>query len=216
MITEPHVREYLLTLGHSHGELLETIEQEALAGRVPVIRRETQDILETLIAMIKPLAVLEVGTAVGFSTLLMRRYMPAEGRITTIESYESRIRTARENFHRAGEENHITLLEGDAEKILKTLEGPYDLIFMDAAKGQYIHWLPEMERLVKPGGILLSDNVLQEGEMALSRYAVARRDRTIHTRLREYLWALTHSARWKTSVLPLGDGLALSWRAEKK
>ena len=116
----------------------------------------------------------------------------------------------KENFRRAGREEQITLLEGDAADILKGLTGSYDFIFMDAAKGQYIHFLPDVFRLLAPGGILLSDNVLQDGDIIESRFAVERRDRTIHSRMREYLYTLTHHPDLTTSVLPLGDGVTLS------
>ena len=166
--------------------------------------------LKTLLAAAKPKSILEVGTAIGFSALLMAEYSPADTQITTIEKYEKRIPIAKENFRRAGCQDQITLLEGDAADILKGLTGTYDFIFMDAAKGQYIHFLPEVFRLLAPGGILLSDNVLQDGDIIESRFAVERRDRTIHSRMREYLYTLTHHPELTTSVLPLGDGVTVS------
>ena len=202
-------------LDGGNGEFLDALEEEALAGHVPVIRKETQAFLRTMMEMIRPARILEVGCAVGFSALLMCRHMGPEGHITTIENYDRRIAEARKNIQRAGEESRITLIEGDAGRVLTELPGPYDFIFMDAAKGQYINWLPELIRLLSPGGVLLSDNVLQDGETALSRYAVERRDRTIHARMREYLWALTHTETFSTSVLPLGDGLAVSVKRKK-
>ena len=131
-------------------------------------------------------------------------------RITTIENYPPRIRKARENIALAGKEDVITLLEGDALKILPALEGPFDFIFMDAAKGQYINFLPEVLRLLSPGGLLVSDNILQEGSIIDSRFAITRRDRTIHSRMRDYLWQLKHSPQLETSLLTSGDGVALS------
>ncbi len=175
---------YLRSLESPEDPLLERIEQEALASYVPIIRKETQSLLKTLLQMIRPMRVLEVGTAVGFSALLMSRYLPAGAHITTIEKYEKRIPIARENFRRAGREDRITLIEGDAMEVLKSLEGTYDFVFMDAAKGQYIHYLPEVLRILTPGGVLMSDNVLQDGSLIESRFAVERRDRTIHSRMR--------------------------------
>ena len=142
--------------------------------------------------------------------------MPAECTITTIEKYEPRIPVAKANFKRAGEESRITLLEGDAEEILKELEGPYDFIFMDAAKGQYIHWLPDILRLLSANGVLFSDNVLQDGDIIESRFAVTRRNRTIHKRMREYLYTLTHSEELTTAVLPVGDGITISTKKGRK
>ena len=160
--------------------------------------------------MKKPVRVLEVGTAIGYSAILMSHYLPKDGRITTIEKYEKRIPIARENFSRAAVADRITLLEGDALEIMKSLEEPFDFIFMDAAKGQYIHYLPEAIRLLAPEGVLMSDNVLQDGDVIESRFAVERRNRTIHSRMREYLYELKHNERLQTSILPLGDGVALS------
>jgi predicted O-methyltransferase YrrM len=142
----------------------------------------------------------------------MSEYMPADGHITTIEKYEKRIPIARENFQKYGKEDRITLIEGDAAGILKSLEGSFDLIFMDAAKGQYINFLPDILRLLPPGGVLLSDNVLQDGDVIESRYAVTRRNRTIHSRMRDYLYELTHNELLQTAVIPLGDGITLSAR----
>ena len=136
--------------------------------------------------------------------------MPENGQITTIEKYEKRIPIARENFRRARKENCITLLEGDALEIMKELSGPYDLIFMDAAKGQYINYMPEAIRLLSEEGVLVSDNVLQDGEIIESRFAVERRNRTIHSRMREYLYELKHDERLETAIIPLGDGVAVS------
>jgi predicted O-methyltransferase YrrM len=171
-----------------------------------------QSFLKFLLQVQKPRKILEVGTAVGFSALLMSEYAPEGCTITTIEKYEKRIPIARENFKRAGKEDRITLLEGDAMEILKGLDDSYDFIFMDAAKGQYIYYLPELLRLLPEGGILVSDNVLQDGDVIESRFAVERRNRTIHARMREYLYVLTHSDELTTSILPLGDGVTVSVR----
>ena len=185
---------------------------EALRNHVPVIRRETQSLLKVLLQLKAPARILEVGTAVGFSALLMSTYGPEDCRITTIENYEKRIPIARENFRKAGRESQITLLEGDAQEVLKTLEESYDLIFMDAAKGQYIHFFPEVLRLLEKGGILISDNVLQDGDIIQSHFAVERRNRTIYKRMREYLSVLKNSDELESAILPLGDGVALSVR----
>ncbi|MBO5574007.1 MAG: O-methyltransferase [Clostridium sp.] len=210
MITDRRTVEYIRLLEEGNGGFLDALEEEAVRDHVPVIRKETQAFLGTMIELVRPERILEVGSAIGFSALLMCRHMGENAHITTIENYEKRIIRARDNIKRAGEEERITLIAGDGDRVLTELPGPYDFIFMDAAKGQYLRWLPELKRLLLPGGVLLTDNVLQDGETALSRYAVERRDRTIHTRMREYLWELTHSEDWSTSILPLGDGVALS------
>ena len=189
---------------------LNGIEKEAKETNVPIIRTQVQSLLKLLLAMRKPATILEVGCAIGFSALLMSEYGPEDCHITTIEKYEKRIPVARENFRRAGKGERITLLEGDAAEILQKMTGAYDMIFMDAAKGQYIHFLPDVLRLLAPGGILLSDNVLQDGDILESRFAVTRRNRTIHSRMRAYLYELKHHPQLETVILPVGDGVTLS------
>ena len=215
MIVEERMTAYINSLDRGNTDLLNEIEEEAKKARVPVIRREMQSFLKTLLAAKQPRAVLEVGTAVGFSALLLCEYGHPKAHITTIEKYEKRILAARENFRRAGKEGQITLLEGEAAGHLEKLAGTFDLIFMDAAKGQYLHFLPQVLRLLAPGGLLVSDNVLQDGDLIESRFAVERRNRTIHSRMREYLYELTHHPGLVTSVLPLGDGVTLSVKKEK-
>ena len=215
MIVDERMETYIHSLESSEKPVIEEIEQEALDTFVPIIRKETQSFLKVLLMMKKPLRILEVGTAVGFSAILMSEYMPEEGHITTIENYVKRIPIARENFKRAGKEDKITLIEGDALEVMKSLEGPFDFIFMDAAKGQYIYYMPEAIRLLAPEGVLMSDNVLQDGDIIESRFVVERRNRTIHSRMREYLYELKHHEELQTSILPLGDGVALSIKKEK-
>ena len=215
MIVDERIVTFINSLDTRNSELLETIESEARAADVPIIRREMQSFLKVLLMLKKPARVLEVGTAVGFSALLMSEYVPEESRITTIENYEKRIPVARENFRRAGKEGQITLIEGDAAEVLKTLDDPYDFIFMDAAKGQYIHYLPDILRLLPPGGCLVSDNVMQDGDVIESRFAVERRNRTIHARMREYLYEMKHNDALTTSIIPLGDGVAVSIKQER-
>lgn len=212
MIVDERIVTFINSLDTKNSSLLEEIEQEARLADVPIIRREMQSFLKVLLMIQKPLKILEVGTAVGFSALLMSEYAPEDCRIITIENYEKRIPIARENFSRAGKEDVITLIEGDAAEVLKTLEGTYDFVFMDAAKGQYIHYLPDVMRLLAPGGVLVSDNVMQDGDVIESRFAVERRNRTIHARMREYLYELKHNEALETSVIPLGDGVAVSVR----
>ncbi len=210
MMEESRISGYILSLDGGHGELCDRIAREARAAHVPVIRPETASFLKTVVAMQAPRRILEVGTAVGYSALLMAQMMPGDAHITTIELYRPRVSLAREHFREAGEERRITLIEGDAGRILPKLTGPYDFIFMDAAKGQYIHWLSCIQELMSPGAVLFSDNVLRGGDILESRYAVKRRDRTIHARMREYLYMLTHMPEFQTSIIPIGDGTALS------
>lgn len=210
MIADERMNAFIDSLDPGNTPFLNEIEREAIRTNVPIIRRQVQSLIKLLLAMQKPASILEVGCAIGFSTLLMSEYAPVDCHITTIEKYEKRIPIARENFRRAGREDRITLLEGDAADILRELEGAYDMIFMDAAKGQYIHFLPDVLRLLPAGGILLSDNVLQDGDIIESRFAVTRRNRTIHSRMREYLYELKHHPELETVILPVGDGVTIS------
>lgn len=210
MITDERFTVYINSLENGNPVYLDELEAYAKQTQVPIIRKEMQSFMRTLLMMNKPKRILEVGTAIGFSALFMSEFMPEGGHITTIEKYEKRIPLAKENFRKNGKEDCITLLEGDATKILKELQDPFDFIFMDAAKGQYIHFLPDVLRLLTPGGILLSDNVLQDGNIIESKFAVTRRDRTIHKRMREYLYTLKNHEQLETAILPLGDGVALS------
>lgn len=210
MLSDDRISSYICSLETEKSVLLEEIEKQALADDVPIIRTQTQSLIKFLIKAHKPASILEVGTAVGFSALFMWENADKNCKITTIENYDKRIPIAQENFKRAGAEDDITLVEGDAAEVLKNLEGQFDFIFMDGAKGQYINYLPDVTRLLKQGGILLTDNVLRDGDVCESRYAVTRRNRTIHSRIREYLYELTHSEDYETVILNNGDGVALS------
>ena len=210
MIVEERLVTYINSLDRGNTELLDAIEAEAVSDYVPIIRKEMQSFLKMMLQLQQPRRILEVGTAVGFSAILMAEYNPKPCEITTIENYKKRIPIARENFKRAGKQDMIELLEGDAAQVLKTLQEPFDFIFMDAAKGQYLNFLPDILRLLSPGGILISDNVLQDGDIVESRFAVTRRNRTIHKRMREYLYELTHHEELVTTVLPVGDGITVS------
>lgn len=188
---------------------LRGLEQEALSEGVPIIRPQTQNLIRFFVKMKKPMRILEIGTAVGFSSLFMQYYAPPGCRIVTIEKDPVRAARARDNIARLG--RPIEVLEGDAAQILPRLgeDGSYDLVFMDAAKGQYIRFLPDVLRLLGTGGILLTDNILREGEVLSSRFAVTRRNRTIHRRMRDYLHALAEEPGLETLLLPTGDGAAV-------
>lgn len=195
---------------------LRSLEREALEAGVPVIRPQTQDLLRFFLRMKKPASILEIGTAVGFSALFMKNYAPAGCRIVTIEKDPVRAAQARDHFREAEVflkgGGSIELLEGDALEVLPGIGGDasFDFVFMDAAKGQYIHYLPEVLRLLRRGGLLVTDNILQEGEILSSRYIVTRRNRTIHSRMRTYLRTLMEDPALETLLLSAGDGAAVS------
>ena len=214
MVVDERLVTYINSLDRGNTEVLDIIEREALDSYVPIIRKEMQSFLKLLLAMQKPKRILEVGTAVGFSAILMAEYNPQPCEIVTIENYEKRIPIARENFIRAGKDGQITLIEGDATEVLKTLEEPFDMFFMDAAKGQYINFMPDILRLLKRDGVLVSDNVLQDGDIIESHFVVTRRNRTIYKRMREYLYELTHREDLVTAVLPIGDGITVSTKVK--
>ncbi len=187
------------------------IYSEAIRDRVPVMRRETRELLKTQLIMKKPMQLLEIGTAVGYSSIYMSNYVPEGSRITTIELDEDRVKLARANIEKLNKSDVITVLQGDAYEVLKTLpDDTYDFAFVDAAKGQYINYYPDVMRVVKSGGLIISDNVLQDGDVLESHFTVDKRNRTIHDRMREYIYTITHDDRLDTAILSVGDGVAIS------
>ena len=211
MIVEERILSYINSLEKENYPVLEEIEKEARKDGVPIIRKEMESFLRVMLSIKKPMRILELGTAVGYSAILMSEYIDEKGQIITIENYDKRIPIAKENIKKAGRENVIKLLEGDAMEIMPTLvSNRFDFVFMDAAKAQYIHFLPEVLRLMKKDGVLITDNVLQEGDLIQSKYVVRRRDRTIHKRMREYLEVVKNHPQLETSIVPIGDGITMS------
>ena len=211
MIVEERIVSYINSLEKENSPVLEEIEKEARKDGVPIIRKEMESFLRVMLSIKKPMRILELGTAVGYSAILMSEAIEKDASIITIENYEKRIVQARDNFKKADKEDVITMLEGDAMEIMPGLEGDsFDFVFMDAAKAQYIHFLPEVLRLMKKDGVLITDNVLQEGDLIQSKYVVRRRDRTIHKRMREYLEVVKNHPQLETSIVPIGDGITMS------
>ena len=208
-VTDDYINSYLRTIQPHYDGVLGEIEKDSRDAQVPVIPHETARLLSVLLTMKKPKNILEVGTAVAFSSGLMSRYLQDGGTITTIDRYELMLKDARKNIARMGLEDTIKILEGDAADILPTLTGPYDVIFLDAAKGQYSAFLPHCLRLLPVGGLLIVDDVLQGGDIAKTRFSVPRRQRTIHKRLRNFLWDISHNDALESSIVPIGDGLAV-------
>lgn len=209
-IDPERMRDFICAMDKGNKDYLDELEKEAIKDGVPIIRKDMQSLLKFLLALTHPVNILEVGTATGFSALLMAEYSDDDTRITTIEKYEKRIPVAKEHFDLWDKGNKITLLEGDAADILKELDESYDFVFMDAAKGQYENFLPHVMRVLKKGGLLVTDNVLQDGDIVQSRFAVTRRNRTIHARMREYIYDITHTDDLQTVILNTGDGVTLS------
>ena len=215
MLVNDRIVSYIHSLESSNSEILQKIEQCAIEENVPIIRKEMESFLRVMLKIKQPLNVLELGCAIGYSAILMSEYLPEGGHITTIENYEKRIIQAKENIKEANAEGKITLLEGDAmERMAELTSGSFDFVFMDAAKAQYINFLPEVLRLMKPGAILISDNVLQDGDIIESRYGIVRRNRTIHSRMREYMYEVKHMEGLETTIVPIGDGITMSIKCD--
>lgn len=206
MIIDPNITTYLYSIEPEGPAYLERLREHAEQEQVPVIRREMEPFMRVLLAMAQPDHILEIGTGIGYSALFMNSCVK-QAKITTIENYEPRLKEARKNLQ---EYDTITLVEEDAAETVKKLQGPFDFIFLDAAKAQYIVMLPDLLRLLPKGGILLADNVLQDGELIRSRYVTPRRQRTIHSRMREFIWEVKHSPELETSLVTIGDGVVLS------
>ena len=219
MIVDERLTTYIDSLNWQIPEYLKNVEKEAIKQEVPIIRRSMQSLLGFLLRMRKPKAILEIGTAVGFSGMLMSEAAGETAKIDTIEKVPIRLKEAKKNFKKYNKKGVIHLYEGDAAEILQELARTgkkYDFIFMDAAKGQYLNFLPFVLELLSEDGMFVTDNVLQDGDVIQSRYAITRRDRTIHGRMREYLYLLTHSEDLDTVILPVGDGVTLSvWKEER-
>ncbi len=182
---------------------------------IPIIRRETEYFLKWLLASKAPKRILEIGTAAGYSGMYMLRHAQSDATLVTIEQDARIIPEARANFSDMSLGSRVSLLEGDAARVIEDLDEGYDLIFLDSSKAQYITMLCRLKGLLNEGGILVSDNILFDGDILLPRYAVRRRDRTIHKRMREYLYAITHDDELVTDIMPIGDGIAVSTKHEK-
>ena len=220
MIVDERITAYVNSLDTELPIELRTLEKDALLHYVPIIKKETQGVLKFLLQLQQPKRILEVGTAIGFSALFMSKYSNEDCKITTIEKVAMRLVEADKNFADQSfpYKDKITLIKGEALEVLKDLvekKESFDFIFLDAAKAQYMSFLPELLSLLENKGVLVTDNVLQDGTVTNSRYSITRRDRTIHSRMREYLYAITHMDELASVILPVGDGIALSHRVKE-
>ena len=217
MITNERIVSYLHSLEKGNGDFLDNLRVYAEANNVPIIRKEMESFLKVMIDLRKPSSILEIGTAIGYSSIFMAMSSEETCHITTIENYDKRIPVAKGNFVKAGMDERITLMEGDALDKLKELvdnKAKFDMVFIDAAKSWYMEYLMEVFKLTEPGALIISDNVLQEGELSESRYAIERRNRTIHGKMREFLYNIKNMKNLDTTIIPLGDGVAMSWRKQ--
>ena len=187
---------------------LDEIKKKALDEHIPIIMDDTLNVIENIMKEIKPTAILEIGTAVGYSAICFSRFLEDGGRIDTIERDEERVKEARENIKIIDENKNINILEGDAVEILPTLNEKYDMIFIDAAKGKYPFFLKEALRLLDDNGIIFADNILYKGYV-MSDYN-KHKQRTAVTHLREYIKLTTENPELETKILEVGDGLAIT------
>ena len=211
MVNENRLSAYLHSLDMRDDSLLNELRAYAAENDVPIIRQETEEFLKTILAMVKPSRILEIGTAIGYSSIVMAK--ACEASIVTIENYEKRIPIAKENIAKAGMQERIHLHAADAGEELKRLTAAgetFDFIFLDAAKGQYLIWLPDILKLMPEGAVLIADNVLQEQTVTESRFTIPRRERTTHERMREFLYQIKHDNVLTSSILNVGDGVSIS------
>ncbi|TFU94213.1 O-methyltransferase [Granulicatella sp. WM01] len=208
-IIQQNVLDYLRTKQRRFSGELARIQQEANTKRVPIIPHETALFLDFLLSKIKPKHILEIGTAVGFSALLMAQHLQENGTLQTIDRFDVMIAKAKEHFQQSGRTN-ITLLEGDAEHILPTLPfSYYDVIFMDSAKAKYYTFLPQCISLLKKGGLLIVDDVFQAGTIFNEEHTIPKRTRKIHRELNKFMALINQHPNLITTTLPLGDGIVI-------
>lgn len=218
-------RESFFSLFYEQDGFLQELEKSARARKVPIIRREMVQFMELLLGMAKPLKILEVGTAIGYSALMMSRFLKEQGKLITIERNPVMWQEALQRIEEAKkykaehpesnlEPDKIEVKIGDAAEILPSLTDGFDIIFLDSAKAQYINFLPELLRLLNPGGMLITDNVLQNGEIIASKHLLVRRERTTHRRMRQYLWAISKEETLETKYFGLADGVTVSIKKE--
>ena len=208
-VVQPELVQYLRKEQKQIPGELGQVQKEANENEVPIIPHETVVFMQFLLGQLKPTQILEIGTALGFSSSLMAQYVGEEGHVTTIDRFDVMIRKAKKTYERLGLEDKVTLLEGQAADVLPTLTGPYDFIFMDSAKSKYIEFLPECLRLLKKGGVLMVDDVFQGGTVLDPIEEIPRNRRTIHRKLKRFLDVINNHPDLTTSLVPLGDGIAL-------
>ena len=223
MIINERFTSYLHSMEDDVPSFFEELRKKAEADHVPIIRRESERFLKMLLAIHKPEFILEIGTGVAYSALVFAASCKQVKQITTIENYPPRIESAKANINdfyeqelRQREDLKIDLLEEDAVRAVSHLKSPFDFIFLDGPKAQYIVMLPDLVRLLKPGGVMVADNVLQEGDLIESRFVTPRRQRTIHERMRTFIWETMHHAQLTSSLLTVGDGMIVSVKNDKQ
>ncbi len=213
MINYDYITQYIRETIKPNIGLLAELEEYASKNHVPIIQPEVAALLKVIGSMKRPTRILEVGTAIGYSSILFSGFLQQKGIIDTIERNEEMIELARKNIKLAGLQDTINVIAGDALEVLDCLDKSYDMIFIDAAKGQYGEFFEHCKRMLAPGGIIVSDNVLYKG-MTASDELVVRRKRTIVNRMRSFLKELCEDEAFETAIIPIGDGVALSYNKQ--
>ncbi len=214
-INESSIEEYIRNLIPIKDNFLLEIEKYAVLNHVPIIHPEVAQLIRVLIKISKPKKILEIGTAIGYSALVMASAMESNGKVTTIEKRDDMISIANKNIQDNGYSSMIKIIKGEAEEVLPTINDDFDFIFIDAAKGQYMEFFPHCIRNLVHGGIIVSDNVLYKG-MVASDELIVRRKKTIVKRMRNYLDYITSNNAFESSVIPIGDGVAITYKKEVK
>ena len=210
-IDEIRVSDFILSLSSETDDDILKLKQYARENYVPIIRDETRDFLKLILNLLKPSNILEIGTAIAYSTLIMHKNCP-KAQIVTIEDFPRRVKEAKENIIKYFDKERIDLIDKDASIYLKENKETecFDLIFLDAAKGQYINWISDIKRLMKKNAILIADNIFKDGEVIESKFLIKKRDRTIHKRMREFLKFITSDIELDTKIFNIGDGISIS------
>lgn len=212
-INEEYIEDYIRSLFPSHKGILKDMEVYALNNHVPIIEREVAQLIKVLLKIYKPKRILEVGTAIGYSAIIMANSTENDCMIRTIERRQDMVDIARKNIYIGKLDDRIEVIHGDAQEILIELEGKYDFIFLDAAKGHYLDFFNKSVDLLNPGGVIVSDNVLYKGMIASDKLVI-RRKKTIVKRLREFLKHINNLENFESSVIPIGDGVSITYREE--
>lgn len=210
-ISEIRVQDFIMSLSDEIDDELIELKEYAKTHDVPIIRDEARDFIRLVLAIKKPKNILEIGTAIAYSALVMHK-ADSEANIVTVEDFDRRINEAKNNIDKYFDKSKITLIEQDAGVYLKECknDGFYDFVFLDAAKGQYINWLSDIKRVMTSGGILLADNIFKDGEILESKFLIKKRNRTIHKRMRDFLYEIKHDSDLTTYIYNLGDGISVS------
>lgn len=212
-INEEYIEEYIRSITPKNNDYLKELEKYAEENHVPIIEPEVAQLIKVLLKSKNTQNILEVGTAIGYSALIMAEATNGNAKITTIERRADMIKLAEENISKTPYKENIKILEGEAEEILPNLNEIYDFIFLDAAKGQYLEFFNYLIKFLKPGGLLVSDNVLFKGMVATDSLVI-RRKKTIVKRLRSFLKYINEIEGYTSCIIPLGDGVAITHKEE--